>query len=382
MSAQLPYLPPLKPKSVFRKVVEGVSEDVQAAPSAIDKAALALRGSAAMIPAVSRTAADTLQEASQAYTNAQQAVRGGTEQFLSTLFGGTPAKAAPTPAVVAAPGLPIPAVTTPESPALAPLPAIAAVKRPSSAYVPATQAPLSVVSPAALAAQPAPRDLPAYGEAITTGIAQQRDYAAEQRKPFLEALQYYVDFGGHADNRSARAKQAIGALSSLPQFSGTNNFASLQERGATGAAATAAQLQASQATTAERAAAAQAQVAAERERTAVLDASNQRTVAAQRFETTTRANEVRRNAQPTVIGQTIQNDPITKMPLLVNTYGFVEKDETGKVVVKDMQGTIQKPAAPPVTRAEFVKRNKIANPTMTPAQLEAEYDRKYPGSKN
>lgn len=352
MSAQLPYLPPLKSKSAVRQVAEGVVEDVKAAPNVATKGALLLRGAPALGIAASRDAADTLQEASRIYLNAQSGAVEGAREFASTLFGGPQAGPAPT---LAAPA----PVTSGNSTTAAPVAA-------APAAAPATQAPVQITTENGLTRgrvgnnvaivgdpnKPAPapvQNLPVLVRAspVATGISQQAEYAAMQRAAVLDAAAAAAA-AGNAGNATARYNAALNAL---PNLSGQNNFATTQ-----------------------------AQLAADRDRTAALDLANQRTVEAQRYDTDTKAKEVRRNAQPTVIGEEINPDPLTRpFAPVIKKYGFVERDESGKIIVKDMQGNIQKPPAAPVSRSEFITRNKAANPGMSEADLGREYDKKYGG---
>lgn len=349
MSAQLPYLPPLKPKNAVQRVAEGVVEDVRATPSLPAKAGLLLRGSAAMIPASSRMFADTAEDVARA-------IWGGVKDFGAGVIG-TSVPGAPAPALAA-----VPAVAAP----VAAAPGVAVPATPATPVTPATQAQVKISTRDGLTvgrqgnrvaivgdpnrpALPAMANLPVYirPSPVATGISQQAAYAEEQRQAILAAAEMAAATG-NAGNATARYNAV---LQSLPSLSGQNNFASTQ-----------------------------AQLAADRERTAVLDASNVRTVEAQRYDTDTKAKEVRRNAQPTVISEIINPDPTTRpFAPTIKQYGFVERTDDGKIIVKDMQGNVLKPAAAPVTRSEFITANKKANPGMSEADIGREYDKKYGG---
>jgi hypothetical protein len=341
MSSQLPYLPPL---DRFRKdvaaIAKGTAEDVQAAQGTAAKAGLAVRGALAGGAAVARATGSL-------YDMPGAAVRNQVIPFVQNLFGGPqPAQpvAAPAPA---APTLNLPALATP-APAASAAPATQAPVVPAGGLTASRQGNNVTVSGDAPAPAPPVPGLPTLRVSpVSVGISQQAQYAEQQRQAVMAAAAQAAA-AGNPDNASYRYAAALNAL---PHLSGANNFAQSQVHLTT-----------------------ELEAAAERDR------SNQRTVGATENATKLRAQELRRNVQPTVIGEEINPDASTRFfAPTIKRYGFVTMDEKGKVEVRDMQGNLQKPAAPPISREEFITKNKAANPGMSEGDIGREYDKKYGG---
>lgn len=318
MSAQLPYLPPLNRS--FTQDVAGIAADtaneVRQAQGAARKAGTTVRGAAAVLPAIAK-AADTPGAAMREQVGA----------FLSSLFGG-----AQVPATAVAPATVAPVVSA--APVLS-LPSLAAPVPPAptgttTGGVTATRQGNNVMitgdSPAPGPERAPTGGLPVYRrDTVGSGATLQAQYAAAQRDAVLNAADIAAA-SGHPDNASYRYAAALHAL---PSLSGSNNFAATQ-----------AQLAASSAATAEQ------------------ERANIRTTGEQRYATEARSEEVRRNAQPTVIGEEINPDPTTRVfAPTIKRYGFVSLSKDGKVEVRDMQGTVQKPPeAPKVVVGAKVKQ--------------------------
>lgn len=323
------YLPPLtKYIGDAASIAAATADDVRAAPGAAAKAGVIARGALASAVPVVKTVNDVATAPFRAALDA-----GGS--FLNALVGG------PTAPTLGLPALAAPAPATQQPVKIAP----GTQYHDLVASSPGTPAPAA----AAPAVAPATAALPQFtyrSDPVAVGMNMQAQYADTQRQAVLAAAsQAAAD--GHIGNASARYMAALGAL---PHLSGTNNFAGNE-----------------------------AEAEAARARTQAETESNIRTTQTAQYGHELAAENVRRQLQPLIIGHEPNPDPTTRViqpTIPIPGYGTVDKD--GKVHVYNVKGEEQKPPTPP-TRSEFITKNKLANPSMSPADLGREYDKKYPG---
>lgn len=349
MSAQLPYLPPIQRYNKdVQDIAKGAAEDVHAAQGAAAKAGQAVRGVLATVPAAVRAANDVV--ATPARVVADQA---GT--FVRNVFGVPQPSPAPSLGLpqLAAPGAPpataAPVVTDDQRRAEEQYQAVKASQTTSGDLQSARAGNSVVITGNGAPVAPAMKGMPIIfrSSPIAEGIAQQRAYAAAQQERVLAGAEEAAA-AGHPGNASYRYAAALNAL---PHLAGTNNFGS-----------------------------AQGQLEGERISAAERERANIRTTNEMRHATDERADEVRRNVQPVVIGEEPNPDPATRVfQPFIKKYGFVHMDKD-KVVVRDFQGNvINGPKAAPVPRSEFIQKNKQANPNMSEADIGREWDKKYGG---
>jgi hypothetical protein len=335
MAAELPYLPPLQryAKDVAN-IASSTADDVRAAQGLAAKAGLIARGGLAMVPPIAGMAVEG--------TGVPTVMRAGNE-FIQNMTRG-PQNAAPAPTL----GLPALAAPATAAPAAAPAP-------------PATSLPVMTTSKVG--------DL--------TVAHQGNQVAIVGDRPSVPQPVEFVNNGGQLVQRPV----SQGVMPELiPGTSARSVLAKLnpeEQRMHIAGAHAAAYIAAQGGNAHDQAYAYNAALQAIPTMAGVEERRQ-----ASKADVDQKNNALRHNVQPTVIGEEVNPDPTTRpFAPTIKKYGFVtaepQSDGSHKITVRDMQGTVMKPPAPPVSRADFIAKNKKANPSMSESDIGREYDKKY-----